>query len=335
MESIKVCPVCGAKTLKVLKRHEFRPNPVTGAAKLEPGVGVLDERLWIYFHKILGKAEAATVESTQCASCDFIFSNPRFTEEDIEVKYRTIEELGFDQERHRHRQMPDLSLRAQRIHQLVNRNLGDKHRKSLDILDYGGAEGHLLVPFIEAGHRGYLMDYVQYHLADPRIEYLGRELGDLPAGRQFDVILLLHTLEHVVDPVPLLRKLSTVLRPGGRLYVEVPLGAWLEWEFLREPVTHLNFFAESSLCRTVEAAGLHPLFVNSQWQLVTTYSIPCINLIATNEPVSNPVNPKKAARQMKGLTYYPGGIRHNFRYYTKIVLRHYLFSERSLANSRT
>ena len=297
MESIKKCPVCGEADLKVLKQHRFRPNAVTGAAQLESGVGVLEERLWIYYHKIMDKVETATVESMLCNNCDFIFSNPRFSHQDIEIKYRTIEELGFDQERHRKRQLPDLSVRGQRIHRLLSRHLGAANRSGLEILDYGGAEGHLLLPFIASGHRGYLMDYVQYELADPGITYLGRELRELPEGRQFDVILLLHTLEHVVDPVQLLRSLGKALRPGGRLYVEVPLGAWLEWEFLREPVTHLNFFSESSLCRAVEAAGLHPLFVNSQWQLVTTYSSPCINLIATNEPVAQPPQPKKAGQQ--------------------------------------
>lgn len=44
------------------------------------------------------------------------------------------------------------------------------------------------------------------------------ELGD----SHFDVITLFHVFEHLPDPVADLRRLRTLLRPGGRLVIEVP-----------------------------------------------------------------------------------------------------------------
>lgn len=39
---------------------------------------------------------------------------------------------------------------------------------------------------------------------------------------QFDVVLLVHVLEHLRDPLASLTQLRNMLQPGGRLYVEVP-----------------------------------------------------------------------------------------------------------------
>ncbi len=325
MDYLTTCPVCQSQNLKVLKKHTFVPTDVVLADELKQGVSDLEERLWIYFHKILKRKEPAVVESTLCQSCDLIFSNPRFTEADIAVKYQTIEALGFDQLRHKDKGLPKSEIRGQRVLKLVKEVLpADKNDKKLKVLDYGGAEGYLLEPFINEGHEGFLIDFVVYQKTHPKIQYLGRDLKDLSVDTKFDVILLLHTLEHVVDPVTLLRGLAQHLSPGGLLYVEVPLGAWLEWEFLREPVTHLNFFSETSLNQTVRSAGLHPLFVNSRWQWVTTTQTVCINFVATNADRGIAPTLKPLASQMRGVAYIMGGMRNNFKYYTKLMVKHYL-----------
>ena len=44
----------------------------------------------------------------------------------------------------------------------------------------------------------------------------------LHGGKTFHIVVLFHVLEHVLDPVSFLRSLSQVLRPDGRLVIEVP-----------------------------------------------------------------------------------------------------------------
>ena len=308
-----------------MKKHTFSPDERIKSPNLSEGVSDQEERLWIYFHKILKSLAPAEVDSTLCQSCDFIFSNPRFTEQDIQEKYQTIDQLGFDQQRHQQKGLPKSKLRGDRILQLIrSQTIGNSAAGNLKILDYGGAEGYLLEPFIEIGYEGYLIDFIQYQTTHPNIQYLGRDLNALGNNDRFDVILLLHTLEHVVDPVGLLKGLGQYLKPGGLLYIEVPLGAWLEWEFLREPVTHLNFFSESSLQNCTSIAGLQTSFINTQWQWVTTKKGLCVNLIATNRKVNNPPTIKALKKQMAGITYYPEALRENFKYYTKLVAKHYL-----------
>lgn len=52
------------------------------------------------------------------------------------------------------------------------------------------------------------------------------DLNDVDAGlrdRYFDAILLIQVLEHLPNPIDILRKLSALLKPNGKLYVSVPM----------------------------------------------------------------------------------------------------------------
>ena len=325
MVELNYCPVCASKSLKVIKEHLFHPTPRTISHDIPPDVSNLEERLWIYFNKLDTKPGPRLVKSMQCQNCDLIFSNPRFTEKDTKLKYETIDQLGFDQQRHHKKGMPAFQKRSTRIEQLIYTTLPKTlQNKKLSILDYGGAEGYLLKPFLEKGHHAYLVDYIQYSNSPEGIQYLGKDHEDLDLNTKFDLIMVLHTLEHVVNPVQLIEGLIPFLSEDGIIYIEVPLGAWLEWEFLKEPVTHINFFSESSLDYLAQKVGLYPVFLNSQWQWVVTQQKPCVNLIASKKQPEQSIVPKPIARQMNSLSYYGGGIINNFKYYSKLVAYHHL-----------
>jgi SAM-dependent methyltransferase len=327
MEFLKECPICRGAKLEVLRKQRFVAEGPALREELSPPVSDRDERLWIYFHKIRRDLSPSELAATICESCGFIFFNPRLTEAEITTKYETINTLGFDQQRHRKHDLLHIGERRRRVYDLMASVIGpDLQGKQLEILDYGGAEGHLLVPFAERGHATYLLDYVVYPTPDPNIRYLGRDLDDLPEDRRFDVIFLLHTLEHVVHPVELLSALRERLRPGGWLYVETPLGVWLEWEFLREPLTHVNFFSEQSLAAAADRAGLHTVHLDTQWQWVTKTKNPCVNMVCSPTPGAGAVAPRSSRRQMRALAYAREALRVNARYYGKSMLKSYLRS---------
>ncbi len=91
--------------------------------------------------------------------------------------------------------------------------------------------------------------------------YIGDALSaPFPPGR-FDLVTAMHVVEHVPDPVRLVRRMADWLAPGGLLIIEVPnadgLGARLfgrAWSGLELP-RHLSHFSPETLRRVVERAG--------------------------------------------------------------------------------
>ncbi len=107
----------------------------------------------------------------------------------------------------------------------------------------------------------------------PTAERVRRELGipchvgtlphpDLAPG-SFDVVTMWHALEHVHDPLSVLRAAHDLLAPGGRLLIAVPNIAsaparWFgpSWFGLELP-RHLTHFTPTTLRAFVEKAGFH------------------------------------------------------------------------------
>jgi SAM-dependent methyltransferase len=77
-----------------------------------------------------------------------------------------------------------------------------------------------------------------------------------------DGVLMQSFLEHENQPLPVLRHVRRVLRPGGRVIIKVPnLASWnrlvrqQRWCGFRFP-DHVNYFTPDSLTRMVGTAGL-------------------------------------------------------------------------------
>lgn len=81
--------------------------------------------------------------------------------------------------------------------------------KTHDFKKYEGAEKH-------GGTSNYgQIDYVSEILAIPAPDH------------SFDIILCTEVLEHVPEPIKVLREISRLLRPGGRAFITAPLGSGL------------------------------------------------------------------------------------------------------------
>jgi 2-polyprenyl-3-methyl-5-hydroxy-6-metoxy-1,4-benzoquinol methylase len=88
---------------------------------------------------------------------------------------------------------------------------------------------------------------------------------ELPAG-SFDVVTMRHSLEHVPDPLPVLRAARELLAPGGRLLVQVPNYASWEVDYFGDASPrldiprHLTHFTPATLAAMLVRAG----FANPQ-----------------------------------------------------------------------
>ena len=151
------------------------------------------------------------------------------------------------------------------------------------LLDIGSGPGHFLAAAMRAGFRATGVE-INPELACMAAKSSGAEVvaGDgaalttVLAGREksFDVLTLLDVLEHVSDPVALLREASRFLAPGGTLLIYTPnhsgliartaaLIGRLSGGLVDGPLRgiydcdHVVFFDPASLRDAVRRAGLH------------------------------------------------------------------------------
>ncbi|MFC1856772.1 class I SAM-dependent methyltransferase [Thermodesulfobacteriota bacterium] len=276
MQTVEKCPLCASEHIEKITKHVFK----------YPGVNVHDHlldatyvRLWILFERILKNRTDVVFYSSLCNKCGLIFTNPRFSDEDLKTKYDAIIELGSVKYRLQQNPPTNLDTRAKRIYTLVNKHFRSNSGRRPRVLDYGGASGYNLIPFLDT-FRCCILDYEKWDLPEG-IEYLGPDTSDLYDGEQFDVILLLHTLEHVTEPKAFLAELCTFLKDEGIIYVEVPLGCFREWRSLSEPLTHVNFFSEESLYNCFRFCDLSAIHISTAYQWLIHGKTWCINMLGT------------------------------------------------------
>jgi 2-polyprenyl-3-methyl-5-hydroxy-6-metoxy-1,4-benzoquinol methylase len=136
------------------------------------------------------------------------------------------------------------------------------------VCDIGCGNGGLLRRLAAAGYQVAGMDpdadacratRVQgFKVAQGTAEQLPAQL----ARGSFDVVTMMHVLEHVLEPVTAVANISELLKSGGRFVVETPNNACLglreagiTWRWLDVP-RHLNFFTAESLKAVCRRAGL-------------------------------------------------------------------------------
>jgi len=129
-------------------------------------------------------------------------------------------------------------------------------RKKISWLDLGCGEGGLVRLAAEQGIKAVGIDKNYGQLIE---KFQVRNL------ERYDVVSMYHVLEHLNDPVKILRKIKTWLKPGGLLVIEVPLVGNLTERFLKKKYlayldkTHQHFWTKAELIRLLNRSG---------WQIV-------------------------------------------------------------------
>jgi SAM-dependent methyltransferase len=90
---------------------------------------------------------------------------------------------------------------------------------------------------------------------------IGSTLDDEPAGA-FDVVTAIEVLEHTLDPLDELRRIRSLLRPGGLLLLTTGNAAPFAQRLTRWPYVipeiHVSFFEPDTLERALRSAGFEP-----------------------------------------------------------------------------
>jgi 2-polyprenyl-3-methyl-5-hydroxy-6-metoxy-1,4-benzoquinol methylase len=199
----------------------------------------------------------------RCLDCDILFLDPMPADRLDEIYPANYYSFHVDAERSAAQRIKRFL--DERAFAALTRNVKGS---SLAALDVGGGSGWLLNDLKRADPRVSRTAVVDI---DPRAEDIARAHGHayhlttfekFDTDDQFDIILMLNLIEHVTDPMAVLRKARQLLRPGGRIWIKTPnfdaLDARLfrnrSWGGYHTP-RHFVLFTKDSLVRHCEAAG--------------------------------------------------------------------------------
>ena len=136
------------------------------------------------------------------------------------------------------------------------------------LLDVGAGSGAMLAAFSAACNEWKLFgldldDRKEKTLrAIPRFE----QLFTVPPeqlSQKFDLVTLIHSLEHFTDPLSMLRKLQEKIAPGGRLFIQVNNVERTPFDLV--VADHLCHFTPRSLAYLAARAGLRIEAVSTDW----------------------------------------------------------------------
>ena len=155
--------------------------------------------------------------------------------------------------------------------------------QSLSVLDFGCGDGNFLRTASLLGFEAVGIDFSESRQTRNRslgAVQLYSNLLELEeqrsAGEWFDVITLFQVLEHLAEPLTVLKSLAEWIQPGGLLVLEVPdargcsdVPTTHEDHNLADPLEHINQFTSDTLSSMAQQAGFTPVvpsvaYVSSQ-----------------------------------------------------------------------
>lgn len=136
------------------------------------------------------------------------------------------------------------------------------------VLDIGCGDGETLESFQRLGFTALGVDpddRSRALAADRGLTVLDGTAEHLPdglKGRQFDLVIMSHALEHCLEPSRALANVAAVTAPAGWAYIEVPnagcehFRTFLQCSEMFDAPRHLWFFTPAALEKSARAAGL-------------------------------------------------------------------------------
>lgn len=161
------------------------------------------------------------------------------------------------------------------------------------VLDFGCGLGGLLDTLAVAGWTTYGVDPAT-KVAFRR----HREVVEIPDTPTFDLVVLHHVLEHVAEPLAILRSLARATRQGGFVVISVPnldgVPEHGDLHYCLRSKTHVLAYSSECLAYLLAAAGFALVSAEAHAVSPSGRQMVVIGERVGREPADGPVNPLKA-----------------------------------------
>jgi len=200
----------------------------------------------------------------QCPMCRCIFIDP-YPHRELNQAFQgleTVERLENEEKKRR-------GYFNRRLSRLESR-LGDAHVDAR-LLEIGCGAGILLQ---EAWRRGWRADALELSVElaararrnNPEATVVTGDIQDQePIGAQYDAVISLDVLEHVISPMTMIENCRELLKPGGLFLLQTPNTRSLRsrtkgtrWDML-DPDQHINLFSPDALRVLLTTVGFDVL----------------------------------------------------------------------------
>ena len=218
----------------------------------------------------------------RCGGCGFIFTKRVPAEEDSDLYEESFAEGNIHPTYEKTANGGYYVKNAAKIRALLARL--EQFRCTGKLLDVGCSAAFFLSVAKKCGWQGKGVEISRWGAAFSR-EELGVDVfhGTLQeaafADGTFDVVFSSHVIEHIGDPLSLVREMTRVLRPGGALVTVVPTQfvspSWLlARRFVGDPPPkHVSFFDRRSFKNLLRRAGLKPVSTAYNVELTRLYEL--------------------------------------------------------------
>ena len=192
-----------------------------------------------------------------CRQCGMVAHWQRPTEDELQDFYASEYRQSYHGEiTPSPRRVRRAWVNGQRIYQRLKSFVGPKD----SVFEVGAGIGCNVKAFELNGHRAAGIDpgegFQQFSHEQLRADVQNRNLFDLPASSQHDVVLLIHVIEHFRSPRRALEHIRKMLPSNGLLYVECPnlAAPFATWSRMFH-FAHITNFTHSSLKMLAESCG--------------------------------------------------------------------------------
>jgi SAM-dependent methyltransferase len=236
-DTTPMCKACGSTALTLIKESSVKDALKSGDfAITDSGYG---RTLAIY----------------ACSACG-LYQCPDVN--DVLAFYTSLEDPDYEEG------AAVRGLQAQKLIASVLKDLGCKDGRGLRLLDVGAGSGILVDVARKAGFEAVGVEPSFWLAQKAFSKSLPVYQGVLPHAsitETFDIVMLIDVIEHVEDPVSLMRSIATCLKPQGHAYVVTPDKAsffarvmGFRWWHYR--VAHISYFDQKTLALVMDRAGL-------------------------------------------------------------------------------